>query len=445
MSQTATSGSTVADELISRFRNREATVGIVGLGYVGLPLAFSAVRHGFSVVGFDIDGSKVDKLRNGISYLSHVDAAPLAEGLSENRFDATTQFQRIRDVDAVLICVPTPLGLHREPDTSYIESTVSSIVPFLKRGQLVSLESSTYPSTTRTLVAQPIEESGLVVGEDVFVVYSPEREDPGNASFAVSQIPKLLGGVSPRCNVVGEALYSNLVSRVVPTRTLEVAEMAKLLENIYRAVNIGLVNEMKMVADKLGVSIWEVIDAASTKPFGFTPFYPGPGLGGHCIPIDPFYLTWKAREVGVNTRFIELAGEINSSMPAWVVSKISAGLNRAGIAVGRARVLILGVAYKKNIDDMRESPAIEIIEQLSALGASVEYSDPHVPSLPPMRRHTLEMESVPLTPSRLEEYDCVVVATDHDEFDYDLVLDCARLIVDTRGRYRQECDHVVGA
>jgi len=438
-------GTDSAAMLIARFQDRKATIGIVGLGYVGLPLAFTAVGAGFSVLAFDIDEAKVDLLRSGKSYLKHIDASQLRIGLEERRFDATTDFSRAGEPDALIICVPTPLGEHREPDTSFIESTIDSLVPHLRSGQLVSLESSTYPSTTRTLVAAPIEAAGHEIGKDIFVVYSPEREDPGNKTFSVSQIPKIVAGYTDACLAAGEALYRQLVAQVVPTASLEVGEMAKLLENIYRAVNIGLANEMKIVADRLGVDIWAVIDAAATKPFGFTPFYPGPGLGGHCIPIDPFYLTWKAREVGVNARFIELAGEVNNSMPDWVVDKTIRAINRSGKSVQGARILVLGVAYKKNIDDMRESPAVEIIELLLAEGANVDYSDPYVPHVPRMRRHHLNLTSVSFTDWSIDAYDCVVLATDHDDYDYDMIQRKAKLIVDCRGRYRTPFENVVKA
>lgn len=433
------------ENAISGFRNRKSVIGVVGLGYVGLPLALAACRAGFRVIGFDIDPAKVQSLSAGQSYLKHIDARDLGSLVESARLHLTTDFACSADADALIICVPTPLGVHREPDLSFVGSTVDALLPHLRDGQLISLESSTYPGTTEELIVAPLLSRGIAVGDQVFVAYSPEREDPGNKVYSTSTIPKVVGGYTTTCLDVAVAMYEALVTTVVPVTSLRVAEMTKLLENIYRAVNIGLVNEMKLVADRMDVDIWEVIDAAATKPFGFTPFYPGPGLGGHCIPIDPFYLTWKAREIGLNTRFIELAGEINTAMPGWVVEKVARALNERGVAVKNARILVLGVSYKKNIDDMRESPSIAIIEELRALGASVDYADPHVPVLPPMRNHRLAMKSINLRPEAVATYHCVVVATDHDAFDYDVLLQSANLIVDTRGRYRPAHERVVRA
>lgn len=435
----------VAEALKRKLRHRSAVIAVVGLGYVGLPLALSALRAGYAVVGVDIDQNKVDSLNRGESYLRHIDISELGPSVASHGFAVTTDFARLNEADAIIICVPTPLGLHREPDLSFVAQTVSSIVPHLRKGQLVSLESSTYPGTTEEFVAAPITEAGFHVGMDVFVAYSPEREDPGNPKYTTRTIPKVVGGFSDNCLVVAMAMYEGLVDAVVPVSSIRVAEMTKLLENIYRAVNIGLVNEMKMVADRMDIDIWEVIKAAATKPFGFTPFYPGPGLGGHCIPIDPYYLTWKAREVGVNTRFIELAGEINTAMPEWVVAKTAAALNDHGIALKNARILVLGVSYKKNIDDMRESPAVEIIVKLMERGARVDYCDPHVSAIPPMRRHELDLRSIEITNDMGAQYDCVLIATDHDAFDYDRILESSQLIVDTRGRLKDKDGKVVRA
>jgi UDP-N-acetyl-D-glucosamine dehydrogenase len=360
-------------------------------------------------------------------------------------FQATNDFARAAEPDALIICVPTPLDDHREPDLSFVVGTIQSVLPHLRLGQLVSLESTTYPGTTDEEIVPRVQSRGFAVGKDVFVVFSPEREDPGNPNFGTQNIPKVVGGYSADCLEVGCALYGAAVDRVVPVSSTRVAEMTKLLENIHRAVNIGLVNEMKIVADGMGIDIFEVIRAAATKPFGFVPYFPGPGLGGHCIPIDPFYLTWKAREYGIHTRFIELAGEVNSGMPAWVVSKCADALNDRGRALKGSRVLVLGVAYKKNVDDMRESPAAELMELLTAKGALVEYSDPHVLTFKKMRRHSFDLKSVALTPDIIAGFDLVLVATDHDAFDYDLVRTHARLVVDARGRYPRGTPNVVCA
>lgn len=409
-------------------------IGIVGLGYVGLPLVLRYCEEGYRVVGFDIDAEKIATLNGGRSLIEHIPDAAVRKALGGG-FEATTDFGRARDVDALILCVPTPLNRHREPDLSYVVGTVESLVPYLRAGQVVSLESTTYPGTTKEEVASRIANAGHEVGEQVFVVYSPEREDPGNPHFTTRTIPKVVGGVTEACREVGIALYSGVIDRVVPVSSTKAAEMTKLLENIHRAVNIGLVNEMKVVADRMGIDIHEVIDAAATKPFGFVPYRPGPGLGGHCIPIDPFYLTWKAREYGVNTRFIELAGEVNDSMTDYVVAKISAVLNRSRKAINGARVLVLGIAYKPNVDDVRESPSLIIMEKLRDLGAVVDYSDPHIPAFPKTRRHDFALSSVALNAESLAAYDCVLLATDHAAFDYALIAAHAKAIVDTRGRF----------
>lgn len=420
-------------ELLNRLNNREAQIGILGLGYVGLPLMLRFSEVGYPVLGFDIDAAKVEALMAGRSYIEHIRAEAIATAV-ERGFNATTDFSRARGCDALILCVPTPLNRYREPDLSYVIDTTEAIVPHLRAGQVVSLESTTWPGTTEEVLKPRVESTGLKVGEEVFLVFSPEREDPGNPSFTTRSIPKVLGGVTPACTEVGQALYGQVIDEVVTLSSTRAAEMTKLLENIHRAVNIGLVNELKIVCDRMGIDIHEVIRAAATKPFGFTPYYPGPGLGGHCIPIDPFYLTWKAREYGLNTRFIELAGEVNTKMPQWVVSKVADALNERGKAVKGARILVLGIAYKKNVDDRRESPSMELMELLEDKGAVISYSDPHVPHFLPMRKHDFDLESVPLTPETLATTDCVLLATDHDRFDYDLIKAHAPLIVDTRGR-----------
>ena len=430
--------------LVEKFRAKSATVAVVGLGYVGLPLAIRFAEAGFRTLGLDIDADKVAKLAAGNTYLKTVSPASVA-GALERGFSATCDFARVRDADAIVICVPTPLDRARNPDLSFVIGTVDSLLPHLRAGQLMSLESTTYPGTTEEELRPRIESRGFRIGEDYFLVFSPEREDPGNERFNTRTIPKICGGSTPACLEAGLALYGAAIDQVVAVSSTRVAEMAKLLENIHRAVNIGLVNEMKIVADRMGIDIHEVIRAAATKPFGFVPYYPGPGLGGHCIPIDPFYLTWKARQYGVDTRFIELAGEVNRAMPAWVVSKLAAALSGRGKAVKGSRILMLGIAYKKNIDDVRESPAAELMELLCAQGALVAYSDPHVPAFPRMREHAFDLRSVPLTARSLADYDCVVLAADHDAFDYDMIAAHAQLVVDTRGRYLEPRPNVVRA
>ncbi|HYD57328.1 MAG TPA: nucleotide sugar dehydrogenase [Burkholderiales bacterium] len=431
-------------QLLSRLADKQAVIGILGLGYVGLPLMLRFSEVGFRVLGIDIDRAKVDALNAGKSYIEHIKPAAIA-GARKKGFEATADFARAKEADALIICVPTPLDAHREPDLSYVIGTTEAIVPHLRAGQLVSLESTTYPGTTEEELRPRIEKAGWTIGKDVFLVFSPEREDPGNPNFETRTIPKVCGGTTPDCLEVGQALYKVAIEKVIPVSSTQAAEMTKLLENIHRAVNIGLVNEMKVVADRMGIDIHEVIRAAATKPFGFVPYWPGPGLGGHCIPIDPFYLSWKAREYGVHTRFIELAGEINSAMPQWVVSKCTDALNERGRALKGSRILVLGIAYKKNVDDMRESPAVELMELLAAKGAQVEYSDPHVPVFPPLRKHHFELKSLPVTPENLSRFDLVLLATNHDAFDYPLIQKHARLIVDTRGVYLERSPNVVKA
>lgn len=423
---------------------KTATIGIVGLGYVGLPLLLRYVEIGYKVKGIDIDQSKIDKLNDSQTYIEHIHAEKIAKANASGLTSYTADFTQVCDCDAVILCVPTPLNKYREPDLSYVINTMEAALPHIRAGQVLSLESTTYPGTTEEELVTRVESRGFSVGEDYFVVYSPEREDPGNPNFETSTIPKVCGGHTKKCSDIGIALYQHAIKQVVPVISTKVAEMTKLLENIHRAVNIGLVNEMKIVADKMGVDIFEVVDAAATKPFGFTPYYPGPGLGGHCIPIDPFYLTWKAREYGINTRFIELSGEVNKAMPAYVVTKLMDALNDRGKALKGTKVLVLGIAYKKNVDDMRESPSVEIMEILREKGAIVDYSDPHVPKFPVMREHSFDLSSVALSRESLRDFDAVVLATDHDAFDYDLLRQ-ANILVDTRGKYRGSEDNIVKA
>jgi len=430
--------------LIEKLTQKTATIGIVGLGYVGLPLMLRYTEVGYKVLGLDIDADKVTKLNAGESYIEHIPSSAIAQAVSKG-FEATTDFTRSSEADALIICVPTPLNKYREPDLSFVTDTTDALVPYLRSGQVVSLESTTYPGTTDEELQPRIESRGLVVGKDVFLVYSPEREDPGNPNFHTRTIPKVCGGYTAACQQAGLALYGQVIDTVVPVSSTRVAEMTKLLENIHRAVNIGLVNEMKIVADKMGIDIHEVIRAAATKPFGFTAYYPGPGLGGHCIPIDPFYLTWKAREYGLHTRFIELAGEVNSSMPEWVLTKIAEGLNNHCKSIKGSKVLVLGIAYKKNVDDMRESPSVAIMEMLRDKGALISYADPHVPVFPKMREHRFDLSSVAVTEHSLKGYDCVIVATNHDKFDYELIKQHATLIVDTRGVYLEPAENIIKA
>jgi UDP-N-acetyl-D-glucosamine dehydrogenase len=432
------------EALLQKLNDKTAVIGIVGLGYVGLPLSLRYAEVGYRVVGFDIDDSKVAVLKRGQTYIEHIPADNIAAAV-RNGFEPTSDLSRASKVDALILCVPTPLNKYREPDLSFVLNTVDSLLPYLRSDQIISLESTTYPGTTEEELRPRIEKAGLKVGQDVFLVFSPEREDPGNQKFSTRNIPKVCGGSTPSCLEAGLALYAHVIDRVVPVSSTQAAELTKLLENIHRAVNIGLVNEMKIIADRMGIDIHEVIRAAATKPFGFVPYYPGPGLGGHCIPIDPFYLTWKAREYGLHTRFIELAGEINSTMPEWVVEKISDALNDREKSIRGSRILVLGIAYKKNVDDMRESPSVELMSLLQAKGAQIAYSDPHVPTFPKMRRYSFDLESIELTPEVLSSHDLVLLATDHDRFDYDAIEKHAKLIVDTRGRYLGARSNVVKA
>jgi UDP-N-acetyl-D-glucosamine dehydrogenase len=410
------------------------TVGILGLGYVGLPLLLSYVAKGVKVIGFDVDQRKIDALKAGSSYIEHISAEPIAAGVKAGLIDATVDFSRTGEPDALIICVPTPLDKHHEPDLSYVVATIDSIIPHIRKGQIISLESTTYPGTTNEEVVPKVEKRGFVIGQDVNVVFSPEREDPGNPQFHGTSIPKVVGGHTAACLDAGVKLYGTVYPKVVPVTSTQVAEFCKLLENIFRAVNIGLVNEMKIVADKMGIDIWEVIDAAKSKPFGFMAFYPGPGLGGHCIPIDPFYLTWKAREYGIHTRFIELAGEINEAMPEYVITRVADVLNNHRKAVNGSRVLVLGLAYKSDVDDMRESPTFHLFDHLKQRGAIVDYYDPHVPEITPTREHAAwtGKKSIQWTEANVSSYDLVLISTHHKKVNLDQLAAWAPVIVDTR-------------
>ena len=401
---------------------------------MGLPLALGFSSDGHPTLGFDIDPAKADAINAGSSYIKHIDSSEIQNARDGGHLEATTDFSRVSEADALILCVPTPLDEHFEPDLSYVVSTIEQIVPYLRAGQVISLESTTYPGTTAEELVTRVNATGLTVGSDVFVVYSPEREDPGNPQFAATNIPKVVGGHTPACLAAGKALYGSVFDQVVPVSSTEVAELTKLLENIYRAVNIGLVNELKTVADAMGIDIWEVIQAASTKPFGFKPFYPGPGLGGHCIPIDPFYLTWKAREYGVHTQFIELAGQVNRAMPQYVVRRCSDALNNAKKAVNGSRILLIGLAYKPNVDDDRESPTYELMDRLAAMGAHIDYHDPYVPVIRPSREHGhwAGKESVGWDRDTIASYDLVLISTWHECLDIDQLADWSQFIVDTR-------------
>jgi UDP-N-acetyl-D-glucosamine dehydrogenase len=431
------------------FKGARLKVGIIGCGYVGLPLGLRFAEAGHAVVGFDTDRSKIEKLNRGQSYIGHIAGTKIQQYVNSKHFSATDDFTRLGEMDAVMICVPTPLDQRREPDLSYVEQTARAIQPNLQRGQLIVLESTTYPGTTEELVLPILESNGLRcpiahgpesehIATDFFLAFSPEREDPGNKQYGLAQIPKVVGGVNPPSGRAAVALYAQVVSRVVPVSSTRAAEMTKLLENIFRCVNIALVNELKLLAIRMGIDIWEVIDAAASKPFGFMPFYPGPGLGGHCIPVDPFYLSWKAREYDFSTRFIELSGEVNTAMPYHVVDAIGSALNDRQKALKGARILLLGVAYKKDVDDLRESPSLKIMQLLGQRGANIEYSDPFFPELHKMRHYDYAgMRSVDLTPTNIGKYDCVVIATDHTTYDYPAIVESAQLVVDTRNATRR--------
>ena len=424
-------------DLVAKFdqaiQDKTAKIGVIGLGYVGLPLIQAFIGAGYQTLGFDVDQKKVDRLLAGQSYIKHIPSDWIAECVRSKKFTPTADMQRLAEADAILICVPTPLSDSRDPDLTYIEQTGEKIAATLRPGQLIALESTTYPGTTRDVLLPILAKSGLKVGQDFFLAYSPEREDPGNPDFSAKGIPKVVGGYDPNSTQLAQALYSKAVVKVVPVSSCEVAEACKILENTYRAVNIALVNELKMLCDKMGMDVWEIIDAAKTKPFGFQAFYPGPGLGGHCIPIDPFYLTWLARKHGTTTRFIELAGEINTSMPQYVIQRLVEALNDQGKPVKGSKICVLGAAYKKDVDDPRESPSFVLMELLLARGAKLTYNDPHVPKLGAMRQHHLPaMESQSLTPEFLSSLDCVLIATDHTAYDYDLIVQHAPLVIDTR-------------
>jgi UDP-N-acetyl-D-glucosamine dehydrogenase len=442
-----------ADRTPDFFAGKDIRIGIIGCGYVGLPLALRFADVGQRVTGFDTDLAKVTKLNAGQSYIQHISADKIKQHVHAKHFDATTDFTRLREMDAVLICVPTPLDERREPDLSYVEKTAQSIAPNLQRDQLIVLESTTYPGTTEELVLPILEKGGLKcplargaggenVATDFYLAFSPEREDPGNKQFGLAQIPKVVGGVNPASGRAAVALYAQIVSKVVPVSSTRAAEMVKLLENIFRCVNIALVNELKQLSLRMDLDIWEVIDSAATKPFGFMPFYPGPGLGGHCIPVDPYYLSWKAREYDFATRFIELAGEINTAMPYNVVDALVSALNSHEKSVKGSKILLLGVAYKKDVDDLRESPSLKLLELLSARGAVLDYNDPYFPALHKMRHYDFSnMKSVELSADRLASYDCVLIATDHSSYDYEAIVRDSKLVVDTRNATRHVKQH----
>lgn len=431
--------------LQSLIKNHQSTIAIIGLGYVGLPLAIRFSEESFPVIGFDIDQEKVDLLNSVKSYIKHIKEEDIT-AMAKSGFTATVDFSQISNVDVIIVCVPTPLGVHNEPDMSYIHGTLENIKHHLKENQLLILESTTYPGTTEEILVPFIEsiknsESKIqnrkfTLGVNFYLGYSPEREDPGNKNYTTKTIPKVVSGVTDDCLNLTKILYDQIVDKTVPVSSPKVAEMTKIMENIHRAVNIGLVNELKMVADKMNIDIYEVINAASTKPFGFTAYYPGPGLGGHCIPIDPFYLTWRAKEVGINTRFIELAGEINTAMPHYVVQKAGEALNSIGKAIKGSKILVLGLAYKKNVDDIRESPSLKIMDILMKMGADVQYSDPYLSETPKTRKYNFNLKNIELTPEHIRTFDVVLLSTDHDSFDYKLIKKEAKLIIDSRGRFK---------
>jgi UDP-N-acetyl-D-glucosamine dehydrogenase len=428
-------------DLLEKINKNEAIIGVVGLGYVGLPLLMEFVEKNFKTIGFDIDDRKVGMLNAGKTYIKHIDEGRVKKVRDSKIFEATSDFSRIPEVDCILICVPTPLNRYREPDLSFIKNTSRVLSTNIRKGQFIVLESSTYPGTTEEVMKPILEESGLKGDSDFWVAFSPEREDPNNPNFNTRTIPKVIGANTEYARQLASALYEKVIVKTVPVSSSQAAEATKLLENIFRSVNIAMVNEMKMILDRMGIDVWEVINAASTKPFGFMPFYPGPGLGGHCIPIDPFYLTWKAREFEINTRFIELAGEINTHMPFWVVSKVMDALNDRSKSLKGSRVLVLGAAYKKDIDDPRESPSFKLMEILLDKGAKVDYNDPHVPVLPSMRMYDIKKNSIDLTAENLASYDCVLVSTDHTAYDWNFIVEHAPLVVDTRNATQQVFEH----
>ncbi len=422
--------------LLAKIESRKALVGIIGMGYVGLPLVRTFCGGGFRVLGYDIDPVKVRSLNAGRSYIEHIPSGMIAGLVRAGKFRATCKAADLRKCDAIIICVPTPLTKTRDPDMTYIVQTSETIASNLRAGQLIVLESTTYPGTTKEVVKPILEKTGLKAGKDFFLAFSPEREDPGRKDFVTETIPKVVGGMGPEALRLAAALYGAAIQKVVPVSSCEAAEAAKILENVYRCVNIALVNELKVLFDRMGIDVWEVIDAAKTKPFGFSAFYPGPGLGGHCIPIDPFYLSWKARQYHVPTKFIELAGEVNTAMPEYVVEKLAHALSDRGKAMKGAKILVLGLAYKKDIDDIRESPSIELIEILRTRGCKVDYNDPHVPTTHKQREHDLRLKSIPLTPKTLKAYDAVLISTDHSAYDYPFIVKHAKLVIDTRNACR---------
>jgi UDP-N-acetyl-D-glucosamine dehydrogenase len=435
------------------FAGAPRAIGIIGLGYVGLPLALRFAEKGHRLTGFDVDPAKVEKLNAGQSYIKHIGAENVARHVAAGNFRATADFSRLREMDAVIICVPTPLDERREPDLTYVRETAESIAPHLQRGQLIVLESTTYPGTTEEIMLPILEGGGLhcpvhsgANGEspatDFYLAFSPEREDPGNKQFAIGQIPKIVGGINPASRQAAAALYGQIVPRIVEVSSTRAAEMIKLLENIFRCVNIALVNELKLLCQRMGLDVWEVIDGAASKPFGFMPFYPGPGLGGHCIPVDPYYLSWKAREYDFATRFIELAGEINTAMPYHVVTAVADALNQQERSLKGSRILLLGIAYKRDVDDLRESPSLKLLQLLMEHGAQVDYNDPFFPALHRMRHYDYShLRSVALSPAAIAAYDCVLIATDHSAYDYPAIVEAARLVVDTRNATRKVAQH----
>ena len=433
-------------QLLKKIENKTAVIGIIGLGYVGLPLALEYAVRGFKTIGFDIDERKIPILNSGKSYIKHIKTDKIKKTVGNKKFFATADFTRLPEVDAIIICVPTPLNEHREPDMTYIENSGRMVAQYLREGQFVSLESSTYPGTTEEIllpmfenapINQKLKRKKFVVGKDFFLAFSPEREDPNNPKYSTATIPKVVGGVTVNCLKVALAIYNQVIVKTVPVSSPRAAEATKLLENIYRSINIALVNELKMVFERMNIDVWEVVDAAATKPFGFQAFYPGPGLGGHCIPIDPFYLTWKAREFEISTKFIELAGEINTFMPYYVVEKASELLNKFKKSLNGSKVLILGASYKKDIDDMRESPSLKLIEILREKGAKVDYNDPYVPKLPKTRKYQYDMESVELSKKNLTKYDLVLLSTDHSDYNYKFITASSKLILDTRNAFER--------
>lgn len=414
-------------------KDKTAIIGIIGLGYVGLPLIDAFVNTGFKSIGFDVDQNKVDQLQAGQSYIQHIPSTTVSNWLEKKQFEATTDLSRMKEADALLICVPTPLTSSRDPDLTYVEKTTEAIAESLRPGQLIVLESTTYPTTTRDVMLPILNSKGLTIGEDYYLAYSPEREDPGNPDFSAAGIPKVVGGMDENSLQVAVALYEHAVVNVVPVSSPEVAEACKILENTYRAVNIAMVNELKTLFDRMGIDVWEVIDAAKTKPFGFQAFYPGPGLGGHCIPIDPFYLSWLARKEGLTTRFIELAGEVNTRMPRYVIDRLAEFLNQQSKPLKGSKICMLGVAYKKDVDDPRESPSFHLMDLLLERGVDFTYNDPHIPQLPKMRHHNVPaMESQELTKEYLAQQDCVLIATDHSDYDYNFIVEHSNMVLDTR-------------